>query len=1217
MDLIRWCVNHPVSVTDGVILIVMFGLIGVTSIPIQLSPNVDRPEIKVATSWPGRSPEEVVDKITKEQEERLKSVKNLRSMRSVSREGGSEITLEFYLGANINRALQEVSDALRQVPEYPQDVDEPTIEATTGAAENAIAWIIVDVDPAAGPEFADFDVTTLFDALDKQVKPMIERIDGVAEVNIYGGREREMQVLVDARRLAQRGLTHTHVLQALRAENDNVSAGTLSEGKRDYRVRVMGQFTTTQDILDTVVAWREGGPVYVRDIAEVRLDYVKNRGFVRSLGHPAIAINAIRQTNANVMEVMSDLRAQLEEIRSDVLPRLDPRVGPHLRLKQVYDETGYITSAISLVRDNLWVGSLLATAVLLLFLRSFVATGIIAIAIPISVIGTFLVLLALGRTLNVISLAGLAFATGMVVDNAIVVLENTFRHRQMGKSPMQAALDGGREVWGAMVASTLTTVAVFIPVLTIQEEAGQLFRDISLAIVASVLLSLVVAITVIPPAAARWFGHYTEPHHYGPVRRAIMSLFGLAPLCARASRWFGRWLFWLMNEWRAWTLRPALIVGMTALSLIGAWKLMPPLDYLPAGNRNLVFGGLLIPPGYSVPQMETVAERIEAEVGPYMAAADGRTLTGELAPIRRQPSFDPATGAMVVTKPFDPVPIGNFFIGAFNGGMFVGATSAVEEKVLPIGQLLTNSMNTTPDAFGGAAQSSLFGNGINGGNTIDVEIAGPSLERVKAAASAMFGSLTMGPGREQYGFARVRPDPANFTIPQPETRVEVSPLGTELGLRTVDVGTAVQSLFDGAYAGDFRTLGDTIDIRLLPKGGRLEFREMLADIPMATPAGPVVPVSSVVKITEGLAPQEIQRIEELPSVTLRIRPPEGLPLQAVMDDIQRNFIDPLRASGVIDSSMAVRLQGSAAKLDEVTAALIGARPEGGRAGWQKVVDTGVIALMCVGLGVAAWAFVRAARKRRTDFFYGALGITAVTVLIAGTALLFTENPNLIFARMVWALAVTYLLMCALYESFIYPIVIMFSVPLAIVGGFAALRLVHTWTAMDPTINTQNLDVLTMLGFVILIGVVVNNAILIVHQALALMRGEADTQRGHHEALPPLSAIAEATHTRIRPIFMTATTSVLGMLPLVLFPGAGSELYRGLGAVVCGGLIVSTVFTLIVVPLTMSIVEQMIEGVNALRGREPRRGVAGAVGLAPVRTAHDRAGARVEPEPVSV
>ena len=1183
MDLVRWCISRPVSVTVGVILIVMFGLIGVTSIPIQLAPNVDRPEIKVATNWPGRSPEEVVDKITKEQEERLKSVKNLRSMRSVSREGASEISLEFYLDADLNRALQEVSDALRQVPEYPDDVDEPTIEAVTGAAESAIAWIIVDLDPAVAAQYPDFDITTLYDAMDKQVKPFVERIGGVAEVNVYGGREREMQVLVDPVKLAQRGLSYGDLAAALRDENNNVSAGTIAEGKRDYRIRVIGQFESEPDILNTVIAWRDGGPVYVRDVAEVRLDHVKKRGFVRSLGQPALAMNCIRQTNANVMEVMADLRVVLDQVRADVLPRLDPVVGQHLRMRQVYDETIYIDSAISLVLNNLWIGGLLATFVLMLFLRSFVATGIVAIAIPISVIGTFLVLLALGRTLNVISLAGLAFATGMVVDNAIVVLENTFRHRQMGKAPMRAALDGGREVWGAMVASTLTTVAVFIPVLTIQEEAGQLFRDISLAIVASVLLSLFVAITVIPPASARWFGKYTAPHHYGPVRRAIMSLFGIATVLSMAAKWYGRTLFWLMNEWRAWTLRPLLILTLMALSLFGAWKLAPPLDYLPAGNRNLVFGGLLIPPGYSVEQMEEIAERIEAKVRPYMEAAQDPTKVAGLEPIPRFPTIDPATGKPVPQPPYEPIPVDNNFIGAFNGGMFTGATSMIPDKVLPIGQLLTNAMSTIPDSFGGASQSSLFGRGPagGGGNTIDVEISGPNLDRVKAATSAMFYALG---SQAQYGFQRVRPDPANFSLQQNETRIKVSSLGSELGLRTSDVGTAARALFDGAYVGDFRTLGDTIDMRLLPSGGKLGYRDLLADVPIATPAGPVVPIASVVTITEGLAPQEIQRIEELPSVTLRIQPPQGVPLQAVMDDIRNNYVAPLETQGLLDSSMSVRMEGTAAKLDEVKAALIGREASADRASWRNAADLVLGAAMLVALGVSAWGFVRSVRNRRIDFFYGALGVLGLAAVVTGIGFLLVENPQLVFARMIWALAVTYLLMCALYESFVYPMVIMFSVPLAIVGGFAALRIVHNWTAANPMINTQNLDVLTMLGFIILIGVVVNNAILIVHQALALMRGEADTQRGRHEALPPLSAIAEATHSRIRPIFMTATTSVLGMLPLVLFPGAGSELYRGLGAVVCGGMIVSTVFTLIVVPLTLSIVVQMMQGVNALVGR---------------------------------
>ncbi|MBL8746398.1 MAG: efflux RND transporter permease subunit, partial [Phycisphaerae bacterium] len=256
MDIIKWSIERPVSVTVGVLLVVLFGLIGVTGIPIQLTPTVDRPIITVSTSWPGRSPQEIVDEITKEQEERLKNVKNLKTMRSVSQEGTASITLEFYIGSDLTRALQEVSDALRQVPDYPDEVDEPTIQTSEGSVDQAIAWVIIDVDPAKADKHPGYDISTLFTPMDREVKPFLERIDGVAQINIYGGREKEVRVLLDPTRLAQRGLSHRQVIDALRAENANVSAGTIAEGKRDYRVRVTGQFTSPEEVLDTIIAYR-------------------------------------------------------------------------------------------------------------------------------------------------------------------------------------------------------------------------------------------------------------------------------------------------------------------------------------------------------------------------------------------------------------------------------------------------------------------------------------------------------------------------------------------------------------------------------------------------------------------------------------------------------------------------------------------------------------------------------------------------------------------------------------------------------------------------------------------------------------------------------------------------------------------------------------------------------------------------------------------------
>ncbi|MFG0258280.1 MAG: efflux RND transporter permease subunit [Phycisphaerales bacterium JB043] len=1170
MDIVGYSIKKPVTVTVGVILIVMFGLIGFDAIPIQLVPNVDRPVITVSTFWPGASPQEMVSEITKEQEERLKNIENLRKMSSMSAEGSSSITLELYVGSDIDRAMQEVSDALRQVPSYPEEVNEPVISATANNADGAITWLILDLDPATAHLHPDFDITTIQDDVVKEIKPFLERVSGVAQVNVFGGRAREVRIEVDPARLARRGITYSQLATALRNENANTSAGTIAEGKRDYRVRVIGQYTSEEDILNTIVAYRQGAPVYLRDVASADIGYTRHRGFVRSSGSNSLAINAMRQTGANVMQVMTDVRQRIEEIRTDILPGIHPTAGPDLRLRMVYDETNYIQSSTGLVIQNLWIGGTLAGVVLMIFLRSFVSTGVILIAIPVSIVGTFLVLLALGRNLNVVSLAGLAFAVGMVVDNAIVVLENIDRRLRMGEPPMTAALHGGREVWGAILASTLTTVAVFIPALTIQEEAGQLFRDISIAIVAAVVLSLITSITVIPSACSRWLRVYSSSERAShPFRTSVRSLFGLIPFFANLNKRIGSIMLWCMTGWRGWTVRPGIIAGMTAGSIFLAVSIAPPMDYLPAGNQNLVFGGLLIPPGYSYEQKISIAERIEEFVEPY-AQVDPNDADAVAA---LPPIYD-FTG-----KQLDPVPLDSYFVGAFGDSIFVGASSAWPEVVLPISYLITSAMNTIPDAFGGAGQASIFGSFSGGRNSISVEFLGPSMEKVRAAVDVSYAQAM---SNDLFRFGGAQGNPANFNLRQPEFQVRVTRTGRELGVRPDVVGQAVRALFDGAFVGEYREAdGDTIDIVLLPFGGSFENFQQIASTPFATPAGPVVPLDTLVEIVPTTAPQSILRVEEFPSIAINFTPPSDKPLGETMQIIENEIIKPARDAGLIDSSMRARMEGTAAKLTEVRESLFGQEWDDSepRSVLQQASTIISIGLLVLGVIVCIVGLAKATRRHTSTYIYGALGALllfgVIGVLFAGLA----TNPNLLTARFIWALAVTYLLMCALFESFVYPFVIMFSVPLAVVGGFAGLKIVHDLSMADPTLAPQQLDVLTMLGFVILIGVVVNNAILLVHQALHFMRGEYVD-----EPLPPLEAISESVRTRIRPIFMSTLTSVGGMAPLVLFPGAGSEMYRGLGSVVIGGLLVSTIFTLVLVPLLLSLTVQMRQGLGAILSR---------------------------------
>jgi HAE1 family hydrophobic/amphiphilic exporter-1 len=1105
MDYIRYCIENPVKISVMVLLLVLFGILSLFTIPVQLVPNVDEPVITIETNWTGRSPEEVERQIVQEQEDKLKSVSNLKKLTAVSRQGGAEVKLEFYIGVDLNRALLEVSDKLREVPEYPDGVDEPVVNAADAASENAIAWMILDAKDDS------FDIQSLYDFADKRIKPYMERVEGLARINIYGGREREVHVRIDPRKMAQRGITFNQLRAAIQTENINVSAGDIVDGRQDVRISVNGQYEDLDTIRQTVVAYTEGGPIRISDLGDVVLTLEKRRSFVHANGKPALAINAIRETGSNVISVMEGLRQRIDGINRDVLP--DFEGGKHgLAIRQVYDETVYIYDALNLVTSNLWIGGSLATLTLLVFLRTLRPTLIIALSIPISVIGTFLVMAAAGRNVNVVSLAGLAFAVGMVVDNSIVVLENTDRHIGLGLSPWKAAYRAAQEVWSAILASTLTTLAVFVPVLTIKEEAGQLFRDISLAICAAVTLSLIVSVTVIPSAAA----HYLKPRaQTRGAKAAAKDLLGLATLVGRFNTAYADMIHRLCAPTAATMLiRAGIVAAFTVVSILLSMWLMPPTTYLPNGNRNLVFGMMMTPPAYNITHNEFIGERIEAGVRPYWEAKDTDEAT----------RIGPVTNFMGQTYPRVPA-IENYFFVSFNNSIFMGGSSKDKELVEPLGTVLSGAMMSIPGSFGFAFQMPLFGRVGAGGNSIEVELSSPNLDELRRGAEAMYGQLT-----GAFGFQSVRSDPMNFNLSGPELQIRTNPArASELGINMADMGLAVSALIDGATLGDYRYEGDTIDLVLIRHPDYVLRPETIGMVPVSFTdrAGNrgTIPLQSIASIVQTQAPQQINRIEQQRSITLSVQPPETVALETASKQIDQMRADLVKA-GALPPSVEVDQAGTADKLVQVREALLGS--------WH--------------------------------------GFTLQSAV------------SLISSRMFLALLITFLVMAALFESYLYPFVIMFTVPLATVGGFAGLAIVHHF------VPQQQLDVVTMLGFVILIGVVVNNAILLVAQSLNFMRGIGESEEDKVEVLAPREAIRESVRTRMRPIFMTTLTSVLGMIPLVVMPGSGSELYRGLGSVVTGGLLVATLFTLLVVPLMFSLVlDVKIRIYRALNWRVPELG----------------------------
>jgi HAE1 family hydrophobic/amphiphilic exporter-1 len=829
-------------------------------------------------------------------------------------------------------------------------------------------------------------------------------------------------------------------MQALAVENRNISAGDFDEGKRRYIARTVGEYETPQDVAEVIIKRVNGAPITVGDVALVTLGHDEADVVVRHEGVPTIVLNAVREAGSNVLVVMEKLKEALDELNTGLLKER------RLQLLHVYDETSYIYGAIRLVRQNIIVGGILATIVLLVFLRNVSSTLIVFIAIPISVIGTFLVMTLFGRNINVVSLAGMSFAVGMVVDNSIVVLENIFRHLEMGKSRLQAAYDGTVEVWGAVLASTLTTIAVFVPIVFVQEEAGQLFRDIAIAISSAVGLSLLVSITVIPTLSSRILG-MGKPEEFR--RRRRWFIYSLA---TKITDGFTAFVYWMCGRVLA---RLGVIVVMTSLALAMAWFLMPKTEYLPEGNREILFGILLPPPGYNMGELTEIADTVESDILPLIEHGKKSEAAEKL----------------------NLPPVRNFFYVAFGQQVFMGVVSKIQERARELIPYVYGTLSKIPGMIAIVQQPSLFSTEIGGGRSIEIEIKGPELERLIAVGREIFGRVM-----QHIPNAQVRPIPS-LDLGNPEMRVIPNrDRLTRVGMTTAELGQIVDVLVDGAKASDYRIYGEEIDLVVKAKETKLGRTQDLENFLVQTPKGERLTLGSLADIRLEEGPTQINRIDSERAITIQVIPPIEIPLETAMDVVREKVVGPIKARGDLGSLYRIGLSGTA---DDLT------------------------------------------RTRRS------------------------LQWNLILA-----LVISYLLMSALFENFFYPLIIMFSVPLAAAGGFIGLLLVNLFIAY------QALDIVTMLGFVILIGIVVNNAILIVHQTLNNIR---------HANMASRDAIRESVRSRIRPIYMSSVTSVFGMMPLVLTPGAGSEFYRGLGSVVVGGLLVSTVFTIFLVPALLSLV----------------------------------------------
>lgn len=1123
MNLITAFVHNPVKVSVGVILLLMFGVLSIYNMPMQLTPEVEIPTLTVETRWPGGSPEEVERQIVHEQEEHLKSVEGVRKMTSESMDSLARVTLEFPVGTDMSEALLKVNTKLSQVENYPENVKEPIINMSN-AANRPIAWLILGIKvpseaegkklAAKYPDLKDDldkiylaysdglrlnrllnlaesdervknwlppmrDVTTLRKFAEDHIEAALERVDGVSNAEVMGGREEELQVVVNPERLAARGLTVNDIRVALRGQNEDTSGGDFWEGKRRYVVRTLGQFRSPQQVENAIVARRDGLPVYVRDIAEVVEGYKKPDGFVKRFGTTCIALRVERAVGENVLEVMKGIRQTVKDLNADVLDQ------QQLNLFQAYDETDYIYSAMNLVRDNLIYGTIFTFITLLIFLRNVWPTVIILAHILISTVGAFLVMALLGRSLNVPALGGLAFAVGMLVDNAIVMLENIYRRHQQGEDPETASVKGAGEVWGALLNATLANLAVFLPVLFIREEAGQLFRDIAISISAAVALSMLVAIAVVPTAMKRILkkhdaaaARHPSRAESGSVRPRRSGLWGvwdllmvpvsfLLGIADRAAEWFVNLVIGVNKSLQV-GLVPRLIVvsAVIAGSCVATWLLLPKVEYLPGGNRNLVFGIMAPPPGYNLDQLSKMGTIVEDELRPYW-------------------DVDPNDPDVISGK---KLMLADFFFIARNRMVIIGARAVDPMRARELVPIIKDIGDKLPGTFLVAKQSSLFEQGLTAGRTVEIEITGPDINKLVALGGQIFGQVKVGtPDKPALiSEAQVRPIPS-LDIALPEMRIYPKfEQAADMQMSAQELGYAVDALVDGAYATDYYKGGDKIDLRIIGENSYTKNEQSLAMVPIATPTGQLVPLEALAELRLEPGPEQINHRTRQRAITIEVTPPLTMPLEEAMDIITKEVVNPLQASGQLAGGYHIGLEGTADKL---------------RSTWHSL------------------------------------------------------RLNLILAVLI-----TYLLMAATFESWLYPFVVMMTVPLGAVGGFAGLFLLNLFSPVP-----QQLDVLTMLGFIMLVGTVVNNPILIVEQSLIHFK---------EDGMSIGDAVIESVRTRIRPIFMTTLGGLVGLLPLVLAPGAGSELYRGIGAVLLGGLLISTVVTLVFVPALLSVMIEL-------------------------------------------
>ncbi len=1084
MKLIDFSIRRKVTIAMFTIGIILFGFVSLSRLNINLLPELSYPTLTVRTDFEGAAPAEVENLVSKPIEEALGVVKNVQQVRSISRSGQSDVTLEFAWGTDMDFASIDVREKIDAL-QLPLEVDRPVILRFDPTLDPIMryAFFIEDEQPNE-PQNVDFasygeqltdgtqisKLKKLRRYADEQIKKDLQSAGGVASIKISGGLEEEIEVAINQDRLAHLGLSIGQITQVLGAENVNLSGGRLEEGTQQYLVRTLNQFQTVDNIRNVVVTTQNGNSIYLKDVAEISQGYKEREAITRLNGQEAVEIAIYKEGDANTVNVAANVKASMNNISE----RLPDGMG----MTKVYDQSTFISSAVSEVVDAGIIGGILAIIILFLFLRNFWATVIISLSIPVSVIATFNLMYGNDITLNIMSLGGIALGIGLLVDNSIVVLENISRHREMGKGPLKAASDGAGEVGTAVVASTLTTIAVFFPLVFVHGIAGQLFRDQALTVTFSLLASLVVAITLIPmlsSLAGRKKPEIEKPELRKPrtkvgswMRTTRIFIFETIPTyivsgISKAVRSIGKGLMFLLNpllngfdkgftnlenrypDFLKWSLRHRfMVISFAFLSLLGSLMLVPQLgmELIPSlsqGEFNVEFN---LPPGSPIEQTDRALRQIQ------QAAGDVENINTTFAVA--------GTGNKMDANPNQ----GGENWGELNVTLVSGASRSLEESTM---DELRTDLQRVPGLDYKFSRPALF----TFKTPVEVEISGYNLDDLKKVSDRILQRMS---SNDRFTDAK-----STMEHGSPEIQITFDrPKAASLGLQVHEVADLVVSKVRGDVATRYSWRDQKIDVLVRAKR---EDRSSVSDIQNLTinpNSSSPIPLSSIANIEVATGPSEIRRVAQQRVSVVSANLNYG-DLATAAEDIR----------GILN---------------------------------QTVMPTGI------------QAQVTGQNQEMSDSF-----------------------RSLIFALSL-AVFLVYLVMASQFESLLHPFIILFTIPLALVGAILGL-----W------ITNSTISVVVFIGLILLAGIVVNNAIVLIDLI----------NQFRERGMGKIQAILEGGKSRLRPIVMTTLTTALGLLPLAIGIGDGAELRAPMAITVIAGLLVSTLLTLIVIPTMYAIMDRKV------------------------------------------